>query len=161
MLAKFLTKAIDIQFCWRDDSSFRCYTLGPLCLWQYFDSTWWENLQLCNQPLSLFFCNALWMQIDVLGYEPKYSLSDLSLLRASDTRARWFLWNVSASSHMTSVTQRNILAPMGVVGNCSYTPHNNHLNGWILLQCKNMYLFILYFYIVRKIQPIRWLLCGV
>ena len=47
-------------------------------------------------------------------------------------RARWFLWNVSASSHMTSVTQRNILDPMGVVGDCSYTPHNNHLFGWIL-----------------------------
>ena len=69
-------------------------------------------------------------------------------------------WNVSASSHMTPVNQRNTLDPMGVVGDCSFTPHNNHLNGWILLQCKNMYLFILYFYIVRKIQPIRWLLWG-
>ena len=47
------------------------------------------------------------------------------------SRARWFLWNVSASSHMTSVTQRNILDPMGVVGDCSYTPHNNDLVGWI------------------------------
>ena len=34
MLAKFLTNASDILFSWRDKSSFRCYTLGPLCLWQ-------------------------------------------------------------------------------------------------------------------------------
>ena len=34
MLAKFVTNASGIIFSWRDDSSFRCYTLGPLCLWQ-------------------------------------------------------------------------------------------------------------------------------
>ena len=36
MLAKFLTNASGILFCWRYNSSFRCYTLGPLCLWQCF-----------------------------------------------------------------------------------------------------------------------------
>ena len=36
MLAKFLTNASGILFCWRDNSSFRCCTLGPLCLWQCF-----------------------------------------------------------------------------------------------------------------------------
>ena len=55
--------------------------------------------------------------------------SDVVQLPLVDIRARSFLWNVSASSHMTSVTQRNILDPMGVVGDCSYTPHNNHLVG--------------------------------
>ena len=33
MLAKFLTNASDILSWWRDNSSFKCYTLGPLCLW--------------------------------------------------------------------------------------------------------------------------------
>ena len=42
-------------------------------------------------------------------------------------------WNVSASSHMTSVTKRNTLDPMGDVGGCSYTPHNYHVVGWIFL----------------------------
>ena len=36
MLAKFLTNACGILFSWRDNSSFRCYTLGLLCLWQCF-----------------------------------------------------------------------------------------------------------------------------
>ena len=34
MLVKILSNASGILFCWRDNSSFRCYTLGPLCLWQ-------------------------------------------------------------------------------------------------------------------------------
>ena len=34
MLAKFVTNASGILFSWRDNSSFRPYTLGPLCLWQ-------------------------------------------------------------------------------------------------------------------------------
>ena len=33
-MAKFGTNASGILFSWRDNSSFRCYTLGPLCLWQ-------------------------------------------------------------------------------------------------------------------------------
>ena len=32
--AIWLTNASGILFSWRDNSSFRCYTLGPLCLWQ-------------------------------------------------------------------------------------------------------------------------------
>ena len=32
------TNASGILFSWRDNSSFRCYTLGPLCLWQCFPS---------------------------------------------------------------------------------------------------------------------------
>ena len=36
MLAKFWTNASGLLFSWRDNSSFRCYTLGPLCLWQCF-----------------------------------------------------------------------------------------------------------------------------
>ena len=36
-LAIFETNASGILFSWRDlNSSFRCYTLGPLCLWQCF-----------------------------------------------------------------------------------------------------------------------------
>ena len=27
---------IGVLFSWKDNSSFRCYTLGPLCLWQCF-----------------------------------------------------------------------------------------------------------------------------
>ena len=34
MLANFLTNASGILFSWRDSSSFRCYTLGQLCLCQ-------------------------------------------------------------------------------------------------------------------------------
>ena len=58
------------------------------------------------------------------------------------TRARWFLWNVSANSHMTSVTKRNMLDPTGKVGDCSYTLHNHHPLGWIFLKGKNMSFFI-------------------
>ena len=36
MLAKFLTNASGTLFFWRANSSFRCYTLRPLCLWQCF-----------------------------------------------------------------------------------------------------------------------------
>ena len=61
-------------------------------------------------------------------------------------RARWFLWNVSANSHMTSVTKRNMLDPTGKVGDCSYTPHNHHPLGWIFLQGKNMSFF--YFFLI-------------
>ena len=57
------------------------------------------------------------------------------------TRARWFLWNVSANSHMTSVTKRNMLDPTGKVGDCSYTRHNHHPLGWIFLQGENMSFF--------------------
>ena len=56
-------------------------------------------------------------------------------------RARWFLWNVSANSHMTSVTKRNMLDPTGKVGDCSYTRHNHHPLGWIFLQGKIMIFF--------------------
>ena len=35
-LAKFGTKESGILFSWRDNSSYRLYTLGPLCLWQCF-----------------------------------------------------------------------------------------------------------------------------
>ena len=58
-----------------------------------------------------------------------------------DIRARWFLWNVSANSHMTSVTKRNMLDPTGKVGDCSYTRHNHHPLGWIFLQGENMSFF--------------------
>ena len=34
--AIWLTNASGILSSWRDNSSFRCYTLGPLCLWQCF-----------------------------------------------------------------------------------------------------------------------------
>ena len=34
--AIWLTNTSGILFSWRDNSSFRCYTLGPLCLWQCF-----------------------------------------------------------------------------------------------------------------------------
>ena len=27
-------------FCWKDNSSYRCNTLGPLCLWQCFMENW-------------------------------------------------------------------------------------------------------------------------
>ena len=37
MLAKSLTNASGILFSWRYNSSFICYTLGPLCLWQCFE----------------------------------------------------------------------------------------------------------------------------
>ena len=57
------------------------------------------------------------------------------------SKARWFLWNVSAHSHMTSVTKRNMLDPTGKVGDCSYTPHNHHPLGWIFLQGENMSFF--------------------
>ena len=33
-MAKFRTNASGILFSWRDNSSYRLYTLGPLCLWQ-------------------------------------------------------------------------------------------------------------------------------
>ena len=56
-------------------------------------------------------------------------------------RARWFLWNVSANSHMTSVTKRNMLDPTGKVGDCSYTPHNHHPLGCIFLEGRNMSFF--------------------
>ena len=36
MFANFLTNASGILNSWRDNSSFKCYTLGPLCLWQCF-----------------------------------------------------------------------------------------------------------------------------
>ena len=35
-LAKCVTNASGILFSWRDNSSYRLYTLGPLCLWQCF-----------------------------------------------------------------------------------------------------------------------------
>ena len=47
MLAKFLTNASGILFCWRDNSSFRCYTLGLLCLWQCFIFSISQN---CQKP---------------------------------------------------------------------------------------------------------------
>ena len=53
-------------------------------------------------------------------------------IHSTANRARWFLWNVSAISHMTSVTKRNI-DPTGKVGDCSYTPHNHQPLGWIIL----------------------------
>ena len=38
-LAKFGTNAMAFHFnSWRDNSSYRLYTLGPLCLWQCFKS---------------------------------------------------------------------------------------------------------------------------
>ena len=67
----------------------------------------------------------------------KMTVEDLAM----DTRARWFLWNVSANSHMTSVTKRNMLDPTGKVGDCSYTRHNHHPLGWIFLQGENMSFF--------------------
>ena len=42
MLAKFVTDASGILFSWRDNSSYRLYTLGPLCPWQCF----WEALKI-------------------------------------------------------------------------------------------------------------------
>ena len=33
-VGQFVTDASGILFSWRDNSSFRPYTLGPLCLWQ-------------------------------------------------------------------------------------------------------------------------------
>ena len=33
-MAKFGTNASGILFSWRDNSSYRLHTLGPLCLWQ-------------------------------------------------------------------------------------------------------------------------------
>ena len=43
-MAKFGTNASGILFSWRDNSSYRLYTLGPLCLWQCFrcNSTSWQ-----------------------------------------------------------------------------------------------------------------------
>ena len=35
-MAKFGTNASGILFSWRDNSSYRLYILGPLCLWQCF-----------------------------------------------------------------------------------------------------------------------------
>ena len=35
----WLTNASGILFSWRDNSSPRCYALGPLCLWQCFSNT--------------------------------------------------------------------------------------------------------------------------
>ena len=40
LVVKFVTNASGILFSWRDNSSFRVNTLGPLCLWQcFFDSS--------------------------------------------------------------------------------------------------------------------------
>ena len=36
MVAKFGTNASGATISWRDNSSYRLYTLGPLCLWQCF-----------------------------------------------------------------------------------------------------------------------------
>ena len=61
-------------------------------------------------------------------------------------RARWFLWNVSANPHMTSVTKRNMLDPTGKVGDCSYTPHNHHPLGWIFFTRQKIWVFLLFLF---------------
>ena len=38
---------IGILFSWRDNSSFRCFTLGPLCLWQCL-----KMISLCKRLIS-------------------------------------------------------------------------------------------------------------
>ena len=57
----------------------------------------------------------------------------------------WRSWFFSASSHMTSVTKRNILDSMGEARGRSYTPHKHHPLGWIFLQGK-----MWFFYFFRK-----------
>ena len=47
--AKFGTNASGILFSWRDYSSYRINTLGPLCLWQYF---------LCGDPSCHLVCSS-------------------------------------------------------------------------------------------------------
>ena len=69
-------------------------------------------------------------------------------IHSTANRARWFLWNVSAISHMTSVTKRNI-DPTGKVGDCSYTLHNHQPLGWIFFTRQKMW-FFLFFYFFRK-----------
>ena len=66
-------------------------------------------------------------------------------------RARWFLWNVSANSHMTSVTKRNMLDPTGKVGDCSYTLHNYHTVGWIFFTRQKMMFFIFAYYSLQNV----------
>ena len=57
--AIWLTNASGILFSWRDYSSFTCYTLGPLCLWQclhlhcqtlYLVCIFQENEGFCKVP---------------------------------------------------------------------------------------------------------------
>ena len=85
------------------------------------------------------------MSISTLGRLKSHKMTDLhphfTMCMSLNSRARWFLWNVSANSHMTSVTKRNMLDPTGKVGDCSYTPHNHHPLGWIFLQGENMSFF--------------------
>ena len=58
----------------------------------------------------------------------------------------WRSWFFSASSHMTSVTKRNILDSMGEARGRSYTPHKHHPLGWIFFT-RQKYEF---FYFLRK-----------
>ena len=64
-LPKFGTNVSSILFSWRDNSSYRLYTLGPLCLWQCF-SSFSENFDLFG--FSEFFWGFL---CGVLGYIPE------------------------------------------------------------------------------------------
>ena len=48
-------KWIQIQYSWKDNSSYKLYTLGPLCLWQCFLYPWLQSLTvlLDYDPRSL------------------------------------------------------------------------------------------------------------
>ena len=67
MLAKFGTNASGILFSWRDTSSYRLYTLGPLCLWQC----------LCNILQISDITRRYLVVISFRKYITPYSQSDL------------------------------------------------------------------------------------
>ena len=48
-------KWIQIQYSWKDNSSYKLYTLGPLCLWQCFCSWSLKVSQVCHQ-MHLWHC---------------------------------------------------------------------------------------------------------
>ena len=49
-MAKFGFNASGIIFWWRDNSSYKLYTLGPLCLWQCFFDAFPKYIQVISEP---------------------------------------------------------------------------------------------------------------
>ena len=73
----WLTNASGILICWRDNSSFRCYTLGPLCLCQNLFKQIWS---LCPVLLKILSCWKHWLKMSLLKM---WSRLDSLLLRFS------------------------------------------------------------------------------
>ena len=114
MLTKFLTNASDILFSWRDNLSLRCYTLGPLCLWQCLDNDDHLVTIWCTLGVLIFFISSssILHQFFISSSSPPHHLFIISslplhslLITSSILSFHLFITSSSSSHFIISIPQ--------------------------------------------------------